>query len=69
MTYRCINGMQHTWQPTGRWWRIWSATGTRASSMPANAPLAREEVCPVCGAARTMLNAPFGGQYNAEAVA
>jgi hypothetical protein len=37
--------------------------------MPANAPLAREEVCPVCGAARTMLNAPFGGQYNAEAVA
>ncbi len=37
MTFLCINGMQHTWRPTGRVWAMWYATSTKASSMPTNA--------------------------------
>ena len=63
----CANGMQHTWQPTGRLWAMWASTGTSASFMPANAPMAREEVCQVCGAVRHAPNAPDVRRYILEA--
>lgn len=62
----CANGMQHTWQSTGRMWAMWQSAGTYASIRPANAPLAREEVCSVCGAVRYAPNSPEAVRYSAE---
>jgi hypothetical protein len=62
----CANGMQHTWQPTGRMWAMWASAGTSASCRPANAPIAREEVCPVCGTVRYAPNSPEAVRYSAE---
>ena len=67
MMYLCANGMQHTWQPTGRMWAMWASAGTSASFRPANAPMVREEVCPVCGAVRLVPNAPDVRRYIMEA--
>ena len=58
MMYLCAAGMQHTWQPTGRWLFMWAAADTKASSRATNAPMAREEECCVCGAVRHTPNAP-----------
>ena len=68
MTFLCVNGMQHTWQPTGRKWAMWTAADTRSIS-PTNAPMAREEKCSVCGAFRhAIVNAP-AMRYTAMEVA
>ena len=68
MTLLCANGMQHTWQPTGRMWAMWTSAGTSAFR-PTNAPIAREEVCPVCGAVRHEPNAPDVRRYIMEKAA
>jgi hypothetical protein len=69
VTFLCINGMQHTWRPTGRVWAMWYATSTKASSMPTNAAMTREEVCSVCGAVRPAPANPEAKRYTAMEVA
>jgi hypothetical protein len=69
MMYLCANGMQHTWRPTGRLWAMWASAGTSASFRPANAPIAREEVCQVCGAVQHAPANPEAKRYSLEAAA
>ena len=43
----CVNGMQHSWQPTGKRWATWSDSGT-SSAPPPNAPVLIEQQCAIC---------------------
>jgi len=69
VTFLCVNGMQHTWQQR-RLLTMWVSADTSASSRATNAPMVREEVCPVGLACRLVpVNVPKAEMYATTEVA